>query len=247
MSDVPAPKYRSADKLDSRCVDPRHVLAAAGLCWLGFALVAGLVLTGHAAAFDRSGLLYWRTGATLALRGPAWLLDSIRDVTALGDIPVRYALAGGAVIALLAARMRRAAIVFTATILSGWLVEAAIKLAEKHRDGARVHKRYHKPATPYQRLLADPRTSDDVREKVTAVSATLDPVRLLRDMRTGQQRLVEIAGAPGTSTEAGAVPALDTFLTGLRTAWQGGEVRPAARDRNQRRSAVGGGLTPCWQ
>ena len=129
MSDVPAPKYRSADKLDSRCVVPRHVLAAAGLCWLGFALVAGLVLTGHAAAFDRSGLLYWRTGATLALRGPAWLLDSIRDVTALGDIPVRYALAGGAVIALLAARMRRAAIVFTATILSGWLVEAAIKLA----------------------------------------------------------------------------------------------------------------------
>ena len=84
---------------------------------------------------------------------------------------------------------------------------------------------------PYQRLLADPRTSDDVRETVTAVYATLDPVRLLRDMRAGQQRLVEIADAPGEPTDAGDVPALDTFLTGLRTAWQEGEVRPTARSK----------------
>ena len=109
--------------------------------------------------------------------------------------------------------------------------QPSFKLAEKHRDGARVHKRYHKPATPYQRLLTDPRTADDVRETVKSVYATLDPVRLLRDMRAGQQRLIEIADAPGGPAEAGDVPALDMFLTGLRTAWQNGEVRPTARSK----------------
>jgi hypothetical protein len=109
--------------------------------------------------------------------------------------------------------------------------QPSFKLAEKHRDGARVHKRYHKPATPFQRLLTDPRTADDVRETVKSAYATLDPVRLLRDMRAGQQRLVEIADAPGGPAEAGDVPALDMFLTGLRTAWQNGEVRPTARSK----------------
>ena len=109
--------------------------------------------------------------------------------------------------------------------------QPSFNLADKHRDGARVHKRYHKPATPYQRLLTDSRTADDVRETVKSVYATIDPVRLLRDMRAGQQRLVEIANAPGGPAEAGDVPALDMFLTGLRTAWQNGEVRPTARSK----------------
>jgi hypothetical protein len=109
--------------------------------------------------------------------------------------------------------------------------QPSFKLAEKHRDGARVHTRYHKPPTPSQRLLTDARTTDDVREAVRVVYATLDPVRLLCDMRAGQQRLVEIADAPGDSVEAGNVPALDMFLTGLRTAWQNGEARPTARTK----------------
>jgi len=43
--------------------------------------------------------------------------------------------------------------------------------------------------------------------------------------------IVEIADAPGGPAEAGDVPALDMFLTGLRTAWQDGEVRPTARSK----------------
>ena len=35
--------------------------------------------------------------------------------------------------------------------------QPSFKLAEKARDGAKVRKRYHPPATPCQRLLADPR------------------------------------------------------------------------------------------
>ena len=46
--------------------------------------------------------------------------------------------------------------------------QPSFKLAGKTRDGARVHKRYHAPATPFQRLLTDPRTSQDVRDAVKA-------------------------------------------------------------------------------
>src|ERR1700704_5571321 len=70
--------------------------------------------------------------------------------------------------------------------------QPSFKLAEKERAGAGVHKRYHKPATPYQRLMADPRTPEDVKRRLGQVYATLDPVRLLRDMRAAQLRLVEI-------------------------------------------------------
>lgn len=96
--------------------------------------------------------------------------------------------------------------------------QPSFKLAEKRREGPRIHKRYHKPATPYQRLLADPRTPDEARDKLESIYATLDPVRLLRDIREGQQRLVAIADTPGESSEAEGVTSLDTFLIGLRTA-----------------------------
>ena len=54
--------------------------------------------------------------------------------------------------------------------------QPSFKLAGKARDGAKVKKTYHPPATPYQRLLADTRTSEEVRRRVTAIHATLDPV-----------------------------------------------------------------------
>jgi hypothetical protein len=54
--------------------------------------------------------------------------------------------------------------------------QPSFKLSGKVRDGAMVKKTYHSPATPYQRLLADIRTSDDVRQRVTTTYATLDPV-----------------------------------------------------------------------
>jgi hypothetical protein len=53
--------------------------------------------------------------------------------------------------------------------------QPSFKLKEKHRDGAKVIERYHRPATPYQRLLADPRTPEEIRRQLTALSLTLDP------------------------------------------------------------------------
>ena len=43
--------------------------------------------------------------------------------------------------------------------------QPSFKLAEKSRDGARVTKRYHPPATPHQRLVSDPRTTAATLER----------------------------------------------------------------------------------
>ena len=111
--------------------------------------------------------------------------------------------------------------------------QPSAKLAEKHRDGARVHKRYHAPATPCQRLLDDPRTTDVTRVLLRENLAELDPVLLLRNIRTAQQRLVALADttSPSMVIDEPSAPPLDAFLSSLRTVWQNGEVRPTASNK----------------
>jgi hypothetical protein len=111
--------------------------------------------------------------------------------------------------------------------------QPSFKLAEKSRDGAVVRKRYHAPETPHQRLLADPRVPEEVRARVTALAAGLDPVRLLAEIRAAQARLVEIADrrAGDGIGDAPSGPTLEEFLVGLRTAWREGEVRPTAKPK----------------
>jgi hypothetical protein len=110
--------------------------------------------------------------------------------------------------------------------------QPSFKLAAKEREGARVHKRYHKPATPYQRLMDDSRTPEDVKRQLKRVYTSLDPVLLLRDMRAAQLRLVEIADTPDSiASEDAAAPTLDVFLAGLRTSWKAGDIRPTARSK----------------
>ena len=118
-------------------------------------------------------------------------------------------------------------------------LQPSFKLASKRRDGARVSKRYHPPATPGQRLLADPRTPAPVRDRITELSATLDPIRLLRRMRVLQQRVVEIADKRVAEPSNAAAPPLEQFLAGLRTAWTQGAAsptaKPAAKPKRERR------------
>jgi hypothetical protein len=114
--------------------------------------------------------------------------------------------------------------------------QPSFKLARKTRDGAKVTKKYHLPATPVQRLLADPRTSEEVRSRVTATFVTLDPVRLLQTIRAAQQELVDIADRPAAAEPAAPItPTLEQFLSGLRTAWQEGEVRPTSQPKQKAR------------
>jgi hypothetical protein len=57
----------------------------------------------------------------------------------------------------------------------------------------------------------------------------LDPVRLLKEIRAAQQQLVEIADRPVLGeTAKPSSPTLEQFLSGLRTAWREGEVRPTS-------------------
>lgn len=110
--------------------------------------------------------------------------------------------------------------------------QPSFKLAEKSRDGAVMRKRYHAPRTPCQRLLEDVRVPDVVKAGLRATASRLDPVRLLHDIRAGQERLVAISDRLGpVERMAPSEPALEEFLKGLRTAWREGEVRPTAQPR----------------
>ena len=69
---------------------------------------------------------------------------------------------------------------------------------------------------------------------MVALYATLGPVHLLSAIRSGQQRLVEIADHPVSGEMmAPTAPTLEAFLSGLRTAWREGEVRPTSRPKEK--------------
>lgn len=86
------------------------------------------------------------------------------------------------------------------------------------------------PATPFQRLMDEPRTSEHTRQQLRHIAAGLDPVRLLRDIRAAQQKLVVLADAVASATpaETASPPPLVAFLLSLRTLWKNGEARPTA-------------------
>jgi len=109
--------------------------------------------------------------------------------------------------------------------------QPSFKLAGKEREGARVRKRYHPPATPCDRLRAEPRTPEAVRIRVEALRAGLDPVHLLAEMRAAQQALVAIADQGVDAATTVDAPSIEAFLAGLRTAWREGEVRPTAQPK----------------
>lgn len=111
--------------------------------------------------------------------------------------------------------------------------QPSFKLKSKTRDGARVHKRYHAPATPCERLLSHEGVSASVKEALKTQLQQLDHLRLLQEMRAAQQVLSDIvAHGPGAAAAtAPTVTDVKTFLAGLATAWRDGEIRPTHRKR----------------
>jgi len=97
------------------------------LCWAGFLAMVWLVETGRTGGFDRIGLLFWRASGELGPKGPPLLLESVRDLTALGGVLLRNLFALGATVALLFLRLRREAVLLALTVAGGWLVEFAVK------------------------------------------------------------------------------------------------------------------------
>ena len=97
------------------------------------------------------------------------------------------------------------------------------------RDGARLHRVYFTPATPCDRLLVHSSISAAIKEKLKTQFLSLDPVRLLQEIRLAQQTLSDIA-AHGVSTEVVAgTPDIADFVTSLASAWEDGEARPTHR------------------
>jgi hypothetical protein len=111
--------------------------------------------------------------------------------------------------------------------------QPSFKLASKERIGARVVKRYHPPATPSSRLLASESVPEEIKVKLRAVAASLDPLRLLNEIRTMQHHLAELAAGEVPTILPAREPELDRFLKSLATAWQRGEVRPTHRTRSK--------------
>ena len=107
--------------------------------------------------------------------------------------------------------------------------QPSFKLKSKTRDGAHVHKIYFTPATPCDRLLAHSSVGPETKEKLMAQFLSLDPVRLLQEIRQAQQTLSDIA-AHGVSADAmTATPAIADFVSSLASAWKEGEARPTHR------------------
>lgn len=109
--------------------------------------------------------------------------------------------------------------------------QPSFKLKEKIRTGSRVLKRYHAPATPSARLLACNSISAEVKMRLHEITAQLDPLQLLDEIRKMQHHLVRISNGEQSHVPGPQKDDLSRFLESLSTAWRAGEVRPTHRAR----------------
>jgi hypothetical protein len=114
--------------------------------------------------------------------------------------------------------------------------QPSFKLAEKHRQGAHVTKRYHVPQTPCERLLRAETVPEPVKVKLREVAAALDPLKLLEEVRTIQSHLMVLASGSPPDAVAMEEANLQAFLGSLSSAWRAGEVRPTHSTQPQARS-----------
>ena len=104
--------------------------------------------------------------------------------------------------------------------------QPSFKLAEKHREGAQVSKRYHPPQTPCERLLQAESLPEVAKAKLREVASALDPLKLLEEMRAVQAYLVALADGEALPSVTSEPPDLSAFIASLSSAWRAGEVRP---------------------
>jgi len=107
--------------------------------------------------------------------------------------------------------------------------QPSFKLADKTRVGAHVSKRYHAPETPCARLLKLDAVTDAMKERLRAVAVTLDPLRLLDEIRAMQHHLAQLALGTIVHTAQPRDANLELFMKSLATIWREGEVRPTHR------------------
>jgi hypothetical protein len=108
--------------------------------------------------------------------------------------------------------------------------QPSFKLKEKRREGAKVIKRYHAPATPFERALAHPKVTKAVKARLRSMHRALDPVALLAEVRAAQVELGErIDRRPGKTPARLPVPSpptdAATFAGALGKSVGAGELR----------------------
>jgi hypothetical protein len=89
-----------------------------------------------------------------------------------------------------------------------------------------VAKRYHSPLTPCERLLQSDRIPDVAKAKLREVSAELDPLKLLEEVRAVQAHLAALADGEMPPAMTAEPPNLAAFVASLSSAWRAGEIRP---------------------
>jgi hypothetical protein len=104
--------------------------------------------------------------------------------------------------------------------------QPSFKLAAKHRDGAKVSKRYHPPQTPCERLLQAESVPMAAKSKLREIAANLDPLKLLEEMRAVQAYLAALADGEAPLPTTSEPPDLAAFVASLSSAWHAGEIRP---------------------
>ena len=104
--------------------------------------------------------------------------------------------------------------------------QPSFKLAEKHRNGAQVSRRYHPPQTPCDRLLHAESIPETAKGKLRQVAGALDPLKLLEEMRAVQAHLAALADGEMPPSSTPEPPDLAAFVASLTSAWRAGEVRP---------------------
>jgi len=105
--------------------------------------------------------------------------------------------------------------------------QPSFKLKSKTREGAKVRKQYHKPATPCDRLLAHAAISVTAKDHLREPLALLDPLDLLHEIRKCQAALAALQS--GDVKNVADRESLEEFLATLPELWRQGEVRPTHR------------------
>jgi hypothetical protein len=80
------------------------------------------------------------------------------------------------------------------------------KLISKTRYGAKVIKRYDLAQTPYQRVLASPHVSQQIKNTLTAQYRKLNPAQIRRDILTLSGQLLDLVKAKHQPTRTGPTP-----------------------------------------
>ena len=109
--------------------------------------------------------------------------------------------------------------------------QPSFKLKDKRREGAKVIKRYHAPATPYARALAHPKLSRAVKKRLRELYRTLDPVALLAEIRAAPEELGRRIDRRGLAAACKAMPISNTtdFAQTLGMSIKAGEPRGTHR------------------